>query len=181
DVWSDRVRPLANKAIGGEYAPGSTFKTVVALAAQKAGIDPSRHVFCPGVFSVGNTRFHCWRKGGHGTVDMWNALKFSCDVFFYDTAMQTGIDNIAAMARQFGLGQQPASAPGGDPPGPIPGPNWNGATYNDPCYPGETPSAGIGQGFITATPLQLAVMCGRVASGRAIVPHFRRTSIIGDT
>jgi penicillin-binding protein 2 len=181
DLSSDPLRPLANKAIGGEYAPGSTFKTVVALAAQKAGIDPSRHVFCPGVYSVGNTRFHCWRKGGHGTVDMWNGLKFSCDVFFYDTAMQTGIDNIAAMARQFGLGQPTGIDLPGERRGLIPDSNWKRATYNEPWYPGETPSAGIGQGFITATPLQLAVMCGRVASGRAIVPHFRRASIIGDT
>jgi penicillin-binding protein 2 len=181
DLSSDPLRPLANKAIGGEYAPGSTFKVVVALAAMKAGIDPSRHVFCPGVYSVGNTRFHCWKKGGHGTVDMWNALKYSCDVFFYDTAMQTGIDNIAAMARQFGLGQPTGIDVPGERHGLIPDSNWKRATYNEPWYPGETPSAGIGQGFITATPLQLAVMSGRVASGRAIVPHFRRASIVSDT
>ena len=180
DLSSDPLRPLANKAIAGEYAPGSTFKVVVALAAMKAGLDPSRHVFCPGVYSVGNTRFHCWRKGGHGSVDMWNALKLSCDVFFYDTAMQTGIDNIAAMARAFGLGQPSGIDMPGERRGLIPDSNWKRATYGEPWYPGETPSAGIGQGFITATPLQLAVMTGRVASGRAITPHFRRTTIVGD-
>jgi len=179
DLMSDPLRPLANKATGGEYAPGSTFKMMVALAALKRGIDPNRHVFCPGVYSVGNTNFHCWKKGGHGSVDMWNAHKYSCDVFFYDTAMQTGIDNIAEMARQFGLGALTGIDIPGERHGLIPDSAWKQATYGEPWYPGETPSAGIGQGFITATPLQLAVMAARVASGRAIVPHFRRAAVVG--
>jgi penicillin-binding protein 2 len=179
DLMSDPLRPLANKATGGEYAPGSTFKMMVALAALKRGIDPNRHVVCPGVYSVGNTTFHCWKKGGHGSVDMYNAHKYSCDVFFYDTAMQTGIDNIAEMARQFGLGAQTGIDIPGERHGLIPDSAWKQATYGEPWYPGETPSAGIGQGFITATPLQLAVMAARVASGRAVVPHFRRAAIVG--
>jgi penicillin-binding protein 2 len=179
DLTSDPLRPLANKATGGEYAPGSTFKMMVALAALKRGIDPNRRVFCPGVYSVGNTHFHCWKKGGHGSVDMYNAHKYSCDVFFYDTAMQTGIDNIAEMARQFGLGAQTGVDIPGERRGLIPDSAWKQATYGEPWYPGETPSAGIGQGFITATPLQLAVMAARVGSGRAIVPHFRRDAIVG--
>jgi len=179
DLTSDPLRPLANKATGGEYAPGSTFKMMVALAALKRGIDPNRRVFCTGVYSVGNTRFHCWKKGGHGSVDMYNAHKYSCDVFFYDTAMQAGIDNIAAMARQFGLGAQTGVDIPGERRGLIPDSAWKQATYGEPWYPGETPSAGIGQGFITATPLQLAVMAARLASGRAIVPHFRRAAVVG--
>jgi len=179
DLTSDPLRPLANKATGGEYAPGSTFKMMVALAALKRGIDPGRHVNCPGVYRVGNTNFHCWKKGGHGSVDMYNAHKLSCDVFFYDTAMQTGIDNIAEMARTFGLGAQTGVDIPGERKGLIPDSNWKQATYGEPWYPGETPSAGIGQGFITATPLQLAVMAARVASGRAVVPHFRRAAIMG--
>jgi penicillin-binding protein 2 len=179
DLTTDPLRPLANKATGGEYAPGSTFKMMVALAALKRGIDPNRHVFCPGVYSVGNTNFHCWKKGGHGSVDMYNAHKYSCDVFFYDTAMQTGIDNIAEMARKFGLGAQTGIDAPGERKGLIPDSNWKQATYGEPWYPGETPSAGIGQGFITATPLQLAVMAARIASGRAIVPHFRRAGLVG--
>src|SRR5262245_28985693 len=179
DLTSDPLRPLANKATGGEYAPGSTFKMIVALAALKRGIDPNRHVFCPGVFRVGNTNFHCWKKDGHGSVDMYNAHKLSCDVFFYDTAMQTGIDNIAEMARKFGLGAQTGIDVPGERKGLIPDSNWKQATYGEPWYPGETPSAGIGQGFITATPLQLAVMAARIASGRAIVPHFRRAGLVG--
>jgi len=179
DLTSDPLRPLANKATGGEYAPGSTFKMMVALAALKRGIDPNRRVNCPGVYSVGNTTFHCWKKGGHGSVDMYNAHKYSCDVFFYDTAMQTGIDNIAEMARQFGFGAQTGIDLPGERHGLIPDSAWKQATYGEPWYPGETPSAGIGQGFITATPLQLAVMAARVGSGRAIVPQFRRAAIVG--
>lgn len=178
DLISDPLRPLANKATGGEYAPGSTFKMMVALAALKRGIDPNRHVVCPGVYTVGNTHFHCWKKGGHGSVDMYNAHKFSCDVFFYDTAMQTGIDNIAEMARRFGLGAPTGIDLPGERHGLIPDSAWKQATYGEPWYPGETPSAGIGQGFITATPLQLAVMAARVATGRAVVPRFRRPAII---
>jgi penicillin-binding protein 2 len=178
-LTTDPLRPLANKATGGEYAPGSTFKMMVALAALKRGIDPNRHVFCPGVFRVGNTNFHCWKKGGHGSVDMYNAHKLSCDVFFYDTAMQTGIDNIANMARQFGFGAQTGIDAPGERRGLIPDSAWKQATYGEPWYPGETPSAGIGQGFITATPLQLAVMAARLASGRAVVPRFRRGALVG--
>jgi penicillin-binding protein 2 len=179
DLTTDPLRPLANKAIGGEYAPGSTFKMIVALAALKRGIDPNRRVSCPGVFRVGNTNFHCWKKGGHGSVDMYGAHKLSCDVFFYDTAMQTGIDNIAEMARRFGLGAQTGIDAPGERRGLIPDSNWKKATYGEPWYPGETPSAGIGQGFITTTPLQLAVMTARMATGRAVVPQFRRAAIVG--
>jgi penicillin-binding protein 2 len=179
DLTSDPLRPLANKATGGEYAPGSTFKMMVALAALKRGIDPNRRVFCPGVFRVGNTNFHCWKKGGHGSVDMYNAHKYSCDVFFYDTAMQAGIDNIAEMARRFGFGAQTGIDMPGERRGLIPDSAWKKATYGEPWYPGETPSAGIGQGFITATPLQLAIMAARLASGRAIVPRFRRGATVG--
>jgi penicillin-binding protein 2 len=110
---------------------------------------------------------------------MYNAHKLSCDVFFYDTAMQTGIDNIAEMARTFGLGAQTGIDVPGERRGLIPDSNWKRATYGEPWYPGETPSAGIGQGFITTTPLQLAVMTARIATGRAVVPQFRRAAIVG--
>jgi penicillin-binding protein 2 len=178
-LTNDPLRPLANKAIGGEYAPGSTFKMMVALAALRAGVDPRHGVYCPGVYSVGNTRFHCWKKGGHGTVNMYDALKYSCDVFFYDTSRRVGIDAIAEMSREFGLGQVTGIDVPGERRGLIPDTNWKRATFGEPWYPGETPSAGIGQGFITTTPLQLAVMTARMASGRAVVPRFRREAIVG--
>jgi penicillin-binding protein 2 len=175
-LTGDPLRPLSNKAISDEYAPGSTFKMVVALAALRAGFDPRRTVFCPGVYSVGNTRFHCWKKGGHGRVNMYDALKHSCDVFFYDTSRNVGIDAIAKMSRELGLGQLTGIDMPGEKPGLIPDSDWKRATFGEPWYPGETPSAGIGQGFITTTPLQLAVMTARMASGRAVVPHVRRVT-----
>ena len=178
-LTNDPLRPLANKAIGGEYAPGSTFKMVVGLAALRAGINPRQGVHCPGVYSVGNTRFHCWRKGGHGTLNMYDALKHSCDVFFYDTSRRIGIDAIAEMSQELGLGQATGIDMPGERRGLIPDTNWKQATFGEPWYPGETPSAGIGQGFITTTPLQLAVMTARIASGRAIAPHIGREAIVG--
>ncbi len=178
-LTADPLRPLSNKAIGGEYAPGSTFKMIVALAALRAGVDPGHRVHCPGVYAVGNTRFHCWKKGGHGSLNMYNALKYSCDVFFYDTSRRVGIDAIAKMSREFGLGQATGVDIPGERRGLIPDTDWKRATFGEPWYPGETPSAGIGQGFITTTPLQLAVMTARMASGRAVAPRLRREAIAG--
>jgi penicillin-binding protein 2 len=170
---------LSNKAIAGQYAPGSTFKMIVALAALANGTSPAHSVYCPGVYRVGNAQFHCWKKGGHGTLDMYDGLKHSCDVFFYDTARRVGIDNIAKMARLFGLGQPTGVDLPGERPGLIPDQNWKQATFGEPWYPGETPSAGIGQGFITTTPLQLALMTARLCNGgRAVVPHIARADIV---
>ncbi|MGH6933751.1 MAG: penicillin-binding protein 2 [Dongiaceae bacterium] len=176
---SDPLRPLANKAIAGQYAPGSTFKMITALAALAIGTSPSYRVFCPGVYRVGNAQFHCWKKGGHGHLDMYDGLKNSCDVFFYDTARRAGIDNIAKMAHLFGFGQPTGIDLPGEQPGLIPDQNWKQATFGEPWYPGETPSAGIGQGFITSTPLQLAVMTARLCNGgRAVVPRLARNGIV---
>jgi penicillin-binding protein 2 len=179
NLTSDPLRPLSNKAIAGQYAPGSTFKMIVALAALAAGTSPAHSVYCPGVYRVGNAQFHCWKKGGHGTLDMYDGLKHSCDVFFYDTARRVGIDNIAKMSRLFGLGQPTGVDLPGERPGLIPDQNWKQATFGEPWYPGETPSAGIGQGFITTTPLQLALMTARLCNGgRAVVPHFARADTV---
>jgi penicillin-binding protein 2 len=179
ELISDPLRPLGNKAVAGQYAPGSTFKMMVAMAALEAGINPETRVFCPGVYTLGNARYHCWRKGGHGSLDMVGGLKNSCDVFFYDTARRAGIDAIAEMARKFGLGQQTGLDLPGERPGLIPDQNWKKATFGEPWYPGETPVAGIGQGFITATPLQLAVMTARIANGgKAVIPRLRREAVM---
>jgi penicillin-binding protein 2 len=180
-LTNDELRPLANKAIAGQYAPGSTFKMIVALAALKEGINPKTTVFCPGVMKLGNARFHCWKKGGHGYVDMSEGLKHSCDVYFYETARKTGIDNIAAMARALGLGGVTGVDLPGEKPGLIPDSDWKLATFGEKWQQGETLVAGIGQGFITATPLQLAVMTARIANGGfAVVPKLRRNGVIGE-
>lgn len=182
ELISDPLRPLTNKAISGQYAPGSTFKMVVALAALEAGIDPRESVFCPGYTTLGKDRFHCWKRFGHGHVDMVDGIKHSCDVYFYDIARRVGIDAIAAMARRFGLGGVPGLGLSGESAGLIPDRDWKRGSFGEPWYPGETLVAGIGQGYILTTPLQLAVMTARIANGgHAITPRLVRQGLAGAT
>jgi penicillin-binding protein 2 len=177
-LTNDELKPLANKAIAGQYAPGSTFKMVVALAALKAGVSPRDGAFCTSVLQLGTSRFHCWKRGGHGTMDMVNGLKHSCDVYFYETARKVGIDKIAEMAHLLGLGQVTGIDLPGEKPGLIPDSQWKFATFAEKWQPGETLVAGIGQGFITTTPLQLALMTARMANGGVgIVPRMKREAI----
>lgn len=172
----DPKAPLINKAISGLYAPGSTFKPVVALAGLERGvINPSTTVFCPGVLRLGNLSFHCWRRGGHGSVRLREALTQSCDCYFYEAAKRVGVDKIAQMGRRLGLG-----APlGVDLPhergGLLPTRDWKTARFGTPWSTGETVITGIGQGYVLCTPLQLAVMTARIANGgRAVVPRLAR-------
>ena len=181
DLSTDPGHPLINKAMAGQYPPGSTFKTMTAMAALEAGVDPSYSVFCPGVFNLGNLSFHCWWKGGHGTLDMLGGIKHSCDVYFYDLARKVGIDTLAGMARRFGLGQPTGIDLPGEKGGLIPDTAWKKATLKDSWHPGETVIAGIGQGFIQATPLQLAVMVARLANGGfALKPRLVRPAKLTD-
>ena len=171
------LKPLINKAIAGQYAPGSTFKMMVALTALSQGLDPGHRVFCSGEISLGTAKFHCWKKGGHGTLDMINGIKHSCDIYFYDAAHRAGIDSIAETARLFGLGAPVGIDLPRERAGLMPDRNWKLATFGEPWQPGETLVAGIGQGFTLATPLQLAVMTARIASGRyAVKPRLVRSS-----
>jgi penicillin-binding protein 2 len=173
--WTkDRRTPLINKATSGLYAPGSTFKMAVALAGlESKAITPGDRIECPGFLDLGDTRFHCWRKGGHGMLDLRGGLKNSCDVFFYEVARRTGIDHIAAMANRLGLGVELELDLPGQRPGLIPTREWrigNGHAWNI----GDTIVSGIGQGFIQVTPLQLATYVSRIASGRLVQPHLTR-------
>jgi penicillin-binding protein 2 len=178
----DELKPLANKAVAGTYAPGSTFKMIVALAALRAGVDPHTTEFCPGFLRLGNAQFHCWKKGGHGNQDMSGGLKNSCDVFFYETARKIGVDKIAEMAHLLGLGQVTGVDLPGEKPGLIPDSEWKFATFGEKWQQGETLNTGIGQGFITATPLQLALMAARIANGGiGIIPRLRRSAVISAT
>jgi len=162
--------PLTNKAIAGQYAPGSTFKMMVALAALEAGvITPDVRVYCPGHLPLGNSRFHCWKKGGHGTMDIVLGLQNSCDVYFYEVARRVGVDRIAEMARRFGLGAKLGLDLPGEQSGLIPDRKWKLKALKEPWHPGETLVAGIGQGFMLATPLQLCTMAARIANGRVRV------------
>lgn len=179
DEWqelsNDIYGPLTNKAVAGQYAPGSTFKMMTALAGLRAGVSPDDRVFCNGVTVLGSARFHCWKREGHGAMDMANALKHSCDVYFYEVARRAGIDRLAETARMFGLGSVEGLDLPGEKPGLIPDSAWKRATFGDIWHPGETLVAGIGQGFITATPLQLCVMTARIANGGyAVKPRLVR-------
>ena len=173
--WTkDRRTPLINKATSGLYAPGSTFKMAVALAGLEAkAITPGDRIGCPGFLDLGDTRFHCWRKGGHGMQDLRGGLKNSCDVYFYEVARRTGIDHIAAMSNRLGLGVELELDLPGQRSGLIPTREWrigNGHAWNV----GDTIVSGIGQGFVQVTPLQLATYASRIASGRLVQPHLTR-------
>ncbi len=176
---NQETRPLINKAVAGLYPPGSTFKPAVALSAMQAGtLAPTDRINCPGYIDIGGIRFHCWKKGGHGSLDLHGGLKYSCDVFFYETARRTGMDPIAMTGHALGLGVAlPVELPHVK-AGVIPTPSWRRA-HGHHWNGGDTINAGIGQGFVEVTPLSLATYCARVATGRAVEPHLTRT--IGGT
>lgn len=158
--------PLSNKAIAGLYAPGSTFKMVVALAGLEKGvITPASPVFCGGSVRLGDSRFHCWKRGGHGRVSLHEGLVRSCDVYFYEVARRVGVDGIAEMAGRLGLGAALGLGLPGERDGVIPTRAWKRAQMGQPWHKGETLITGIGQGYVLTTPLQLAVMTARLASG----------------
>jgi penicillin-binding protein 2 len=172
--------PLRNKAIAGEYAPGSTFKMMVALAALDEGlITPGTSFFCPGFLELGDGKFHCWRRHGHGHVALDRGISESCDVYFYEVARRVGIDKIAQMANRFGLGTELGLDMPGERAGLMPTKAWKRAVIGQPWVLGETLVAGIGQGFVLSTPLQLATMTARMANGgRAVVPHLARDVVV---
>lgn len=176
-------KPLLNKSLTGAYPPGSTLKVLSCIAAQEAGHRPTETVYCSGKMWYGNRYFHCWKPGGHGTVDMKNSLKHSCDTYYYEIAKTLDIDVLADVARRFGLGQTYELGVTGQQQGVVPSREWKRSYYagspeNQTWFQGETLSAIIGQGAVTATPLQLCVMTARVATGRAVRPRLVRA--VGD-
>ena len=172
-LTSNPDRPLTNKAIAGQYAPGSVFKIIVALAALEGGISPNMSVGCEGVLEFGNELFHCWRKDGHGYVDLVDAIRESCDVYFYELAQRLGINSIARMAVRMGLGEVLNLELPGELPGLIPTKKWKSKVLGAAWLGGESLINAIGQGYVLATPLQMAVMTARVVNGGyAIVPRL---------
>ncbi|EHM00587.1 penicillin-binding protein 2 [Acetobacteraceae bacterium AT-5844] len=171
--WTrNRSTPLINKTTNGLYAPGSTFKMVVGLAALEAKtVTYGERIYCPGHYDLGDTRFHCWRRFGHGSMDMRAAIKHSCDVYFYELAKRTGIDRISAMAKRFGLGVDLEIELPGTRSGFTPTRQWR-IDQGKPWNLGDTIVHGIGQGFYQFTPLSLATMTARLATGRAVQPHL---------
>ncbi len=168
-------RPLSNKAVSGAYPPGSTFKMVVALAALEAGIvGPEETVWCPGYLELGNRRFHCWRRGGHGHTNLNESLKFSCDVYYYEVARKVGVERITEMARRLGLGIRHDLPIPAITEGLTPTKAWKQRVHDQAWLVGDTLNVGIGQGYMLSSPLQLAVMTARIASGRQVSPRIVR-------
>ena len=171
---NDEKRPQYNKVLSGGYPPASTFKMTVMLAGLESGlIDPSDKVFCTQRLRLGNRIFHCWKRGGHGAMDMRDALKNSCDIYFYELSQKIGMDAIAQMGRKLGFGTAFDIGIAGVKAGIMPDPAWKQARLGNGWRGGDTLNASIGQGFVLATPLQLAVMTARLANGRqAVTPNL---------
>ena len=162
--------PMTNKVLRGQYPPGSTFKMVVALAALEAGTaTPSTRVQCNGSMRLGRSyEYRCWKRGGHGSVDLHKAIKESCDVWFYTVGLEAGIDRIASAAKRLGLGQKLGFPFGGERSGLIPNRAWKKKRFGTSWYDGETVISSIGQGFVLTTPLQLATMAATLANGGTV-------------
>ncbi len=166
-------RPLSSKSVQGVYPPGSTFKMVVALAALEAGVvRPNETVFCRGHYEASGRRFHCWKRPGHGHMNLLDSLAQSCDVYYYEVAQRVGIERIAAMARRLGIGVPHDIPLSGVTSGLAPDREWKQRRRGESWLIGDTLNAGIGQGFVLASPLQLAVMTARIASGAAVSPRL---------
>lgn len=164
--------PLVNKVLQGLYPPGSTVKPMMALALLEAGISPDEKVLCNGQFRVGSGLFHCWRRRGHGVVDMQRAVAHSCDVYFYTMGRRMGIDHIAGMARRLGLGARYDLPFTSQSYGTVPDSAWKLKKYKEKWTVADTVNASIGQGYVLANPLQLAVMAARLGSGKMLAPQL---------
>lgn len=166
-------RPLADKTVSGLYPPASTFKMVVALAALEAGvIAPQEEITCKGHIELFSRRFHCWKGSGHGPMSLTESLRHSCDIYYYEIAQRVGIEKIAKMANRLGLGIRHELPLRAVRSGTMPTPAWKAEAYGKEWVVGDTVNVGIGQGFTLATPLQLAVMTARIATGRAVEPQL---------
>jgi penicillin-binding protein 2 len=166
NLLSSKDHPLQNRAIAGQYPPGSTFKIVMALAGLEEGvIDPNEEIFCNGSFTMGNHAYHCWRKQGHGRVNLHRALVESCDVYFYNLGKRLGVDKIAQYAKMCGLGSVTDFELGFEQQGLIPTSQWKLQRFGIPWQPGETISVAIGQGYVLVTPLQMARLISALFNG----------------
>jgi penicillin-binding protein 2 len=169
-LLSDPWKPLRNRALSGEYAPGSTYKAVIAAAGLSEGeITREEEIFCPGYYRMGRRIYRCWKRGGHGDVAMDVALKNSCDVYFYTLGVRLGIDRIARYAKGFGFGRPTGIVLGAEKAGLIPTMEWKRRVKGEGWIKGETVSAAIGQGYNLVTPIQLAVAYAAIANGGRVL------------
>lgn len=175
----DKRRPLENKALKGQYPPGSTFKVIVALAGLEEGlIDENTAINCTGSYKVGNRVFKCWDKHGHGAVNLKKALRESCDVYFYQLGERLGVDKIAYYAKKFGVGNPMGVGLENEKKGLMPTAEWKEKRFKKKWYHGDTIPVSIGQGYVLMTPIQLASMIGTVANGGTIYrPHLLKRVI----
>ncbi len=165
EIVQNEGRPLNNRATQGQYPPGSTFKIVMAAAAlETRTVDPTTKIHCAGGYQFGRRLFHDWKAGGHGYVDLHQALVHSCDVYFYTIGQRMGIDTIASFAKRLGLGRETGIELPSERSGIVPSTAWKEKVRHEPWFPGETISAAIGQGYVTVTPLQMAHLTGIVAN-----------------
>ena len=178
DKWKQLINnplhPLENRALSGQYPPGSTFKIIAAAAALEAGlITPETTFTCTGGLLLGDRTFRCWRKGGHGKVDLHRALVGSCDVYFYELGLRLGVDRLAEYSRAFGLGRPTGVCLAGEKPGLVPTRAWKKKRFGDRWHKGETLSVVIGQGYNLATPIQMALVTAAISNGgRVFIPQL---------
>lgn len=166
----DSLHPLQNKAISGQYSPGSIFKLVMATAALEEGVIAKNSAFkCTGTYKVGNSKFSCWKKWGHGDINLVDAIEQSCDVYFYNLGSILGVDTIAKYAHKFGLGEATGIDLEYEKLGLIPTTEWKRKALKAPWYSGETISVSIGQSYVLVTPLQLAVYFAAIANGKSVL------------
>ena len=170
--------PLRNKVLKGLYPPASTVKPMVSMSFLREGIDPEETVFCGGGLRVGDRVFRCWNRRGHGNVNMAKGIAQSCDVYFYHLAQRVGMDPIAEMNRECGLGQTFELPVVSQFYGTVPDPLWKEKKYGRPWFNADTVNATIGQGYMLANPLQLAVSAARLATGRQVMPKLNMSSVI---
>jgi penicillin-binding protein 2 len=181
ELVTDEWHPLQNRSIHGQYPPGSTYKIVTALAGLEEGvIKPDTSIYCPGHFRLGRGRYRCWKKTGHGAVNMHDALVQSCDVYFYTIGHRLGIDTIAKYAKRFGLGSPTRLGLSREKKGLIPTTQWKLLNRKEPWLLGETISASIGQGYNLVTPIQQAIMMAAVANGGIILKPYLVKRIEGN-
>jgi penicillin-binding protein 2 len=165
-LLENKEKPLINKAISGLYPPGSTIKTIVALSAlENDVVSPHMKVHCKGKIDFYGEKFHCWKKKGHGYMDMRSAIQRSCDVYFYEVARRLGVDRLSVTAKKFGLGKKILDELSEEKAGVVPNTSWKKKYIGKNWYLGETLHSGIGQGYFLSTPMQLCLMTAQIANG----------------
>ncbi|MCL2767163.1 MAG: penicillin-binding protein 2 [Synergistaceae bacterium] len=166
-------KPMLNRAISGTYPPASTFKALMGLAAlTEQKVTPQTTFNCTGAFTVGGRPFRCWRRSGHGTMNLLAALQHSCDVYFYQVGMRLGIDTILKWTKLFGFGETSGLDMPGEVPGNVAGREWKRNRLKQPWFPGDTVNYSIGQGYLTTTPLQIALLYAAIANGGYLVTPY---------